>query len=53
MSKYTIYLTENEAKALIALTEDSIVTRMLKASILKALLRVVNKIEMQSDWRTF
>ena len=53
MSKYTIYLTENEAKPPVALTEDSIVTCMLTASILKALLRVVNKIEMQSDWRTF
>ena len=53
MSKYTIHLTEYEAKALVALTEDSIITRMLKATILKALLRVVNKIEMLSDWRTF
>lgn len=53
MSKYTISLTENEAKALVALTEDSIVTRMLKATVLKALIRIVNKIEMQSDWRTF
>lgn len=53
MSKYTINLTENEAKALVALTEDSIVTRMLKATVLKALIRIVNKIEMQSDWRTF
>jgi len=53
MSKYTIKLTEAEAKALVSLTEDSIVSRMLKQNILKALLRIINKIEMQSDWRTF
>lgn len=53
MSKYKIYLTENEARALVRLTEDSIVTRMLKVSVLKALIRIVNKIEAQSEWRTF
>ena len=48
MSKYTITLTEAEAKALVSLTEDSIVSRMLKQNILKALLRIINKIEIHN-----
>lgn len=53
MSKYKIYLTEAEARALVILTEDSIISRMVKTNILKALIRIVNKIEAQSEWRTF
>lgn len=53
MSKYSISLTEREARVIIKLLESPALRKTLTDKDLEALLRITNKLERQSNWDTF
>ena len=53
MSKYKIYLTEKEAKALREIIDRPEIANNLSRPSLEALMSVGRKIERQADWNTW
>jgi len=53
MSKYKIYLSENEAKALRELIDQPEIAKALSRNTLQALMSIGRKIERQADWNTW
>ena len=53
LSKYNIYLTEHEARTVIRLLEIMMRQRGITKSEVDTMVRILNKIEEQSDWNSF
>lgn len=53
MAKYSISLTEAEAKALREIYDNPQITSKLKRQTLEALIRIGQRIERQADWKTW
>lgn len=52
MSKYTIKITENEARILHSLTTDTILAHVLQDRVIRALINITNRLDKQTDWDT-